>query len=421
MEIVDKYIEFRNDALKLYSEMPDELNELYKRYYLPIKLPDYSVVKTQEITSEKEVKELVNEIEKNTRIKFDLIFSDVYVNNMNKDNISIEKMEESIEILNNKIFKSKDNKLAAFVNAHAKKLIHIKIKKGERKNLNLLFVNNSDIIFQLVIDIEEGAELSVTELFVSTNKIDSTVAQLQEFRVMQNSKLEVNFINNCNEKTAMLNLSKCQVNTNARFTGNFVYNGASFTKSINYFDAKENKSNIDVTEMIYGTGLQKFDINTYMVNMKEHTNTHLETGAVLDGSSNCVLKGYAKVDKWTRGAISRVNERGILISEKAHIDALPDMSIDYSEEVSATHSAATAPIDKDALFYMMSRGISEQKSRKMFISSFILSYLSNIKNPFARELASSILLGRIENDVFGLINDVSTLGVWLAEKSDVIV
>ena len=418
---MDNYTEFRNNALKLYSEMPDELNELYKRYYLPIKLPDYSAFKAQEHSSDDRVKELVKDIEKNTRIKFDLIFSDVYENNTNKDTISIEKMEESVEILNNKIFKSNDNKLAAFVNAHAKRLIYIKIKKGERKNLNILFVNNSDVIFELIIDVEDGAELSVTELFVSTNKDESTVAQLQEFHVKENSKLEVNFINNCNDKTSMLNLSKGQVNAKAMFTGNFVYNGASFTKSINYFDATESKSNIDVTEMIYGTGTQRFDINTYMINMKEHTNTHLETGAVLDGSSNCILKGYAKVDKWTRGAISRVNERGILISENAHIDALPDMSIDYSEEVSATHSAATAPIDKEALFYMMSRGISEQKSKKMFISSFILSYLSNIKSPFARELASSILLGRIENDVFGLINDVSTLGVWLAEKSDVIV
>ena len=123
MEFVDKYIEFRNDALKLYSEMPDELNELYKRYYLPIKLPDYSAFKTQETASEEEVRGLIRDIEKNTRIKFDLIFSDVYVNNINNDAISIEKMEDAIEILNNKIFKSKDNKLAAFVNAHAKRLI----------------------------------------------------------------------------------------------------------------------------------------------------------------------------------------------------------------------------------------------------------------------------------------------------------
>ena len=61
------------------------------------------------------------------------------------------------------------------------------------------------------------------------------------------------------------------------------------------------------------------------------------------GAHSRQLKGYAKIEKYTKGAFSNINQRGIIISEKAHIDALPDMSIDYSDQVSATHSAALLP------------------------------------------------------------------------------
>ena len=163
-----------------------------------------------------------------------------------------------------------------------------------------------------------------------------------------------------------------------------------------------------------GASDQKFDINTFMTNAKPNTYAKLESGAVLDGSSMCMLKGYAKVEKLAKGAISRVEEHGILLSEAAHIDALPDMAIDYGDGVSATHSAATAPIDKDALFYIMSRGIDNVESRRLFVGAFMSKYLAGITNPLARELATSLLLEKAESGSFGKIPGISMKNVWNA-------
>ncbi len=415
------YNEFRTDALKQYADLPDELNELYKKYYMPIQLPEQNIKSEEPKTKETEkLKALVDDIEKKTRIKFDLVFSNSYIKN-NTDFIKIKKMEELYELLDKKIYKSSDNKLAAFVNAHATYALTAKIEKGKKHALNILFVNSADLIFEVIFEIEKDAEISISELFMSTSENDALIAPLQEFLVSENAILNLDIINNCNKKTTVLNLSKGILMDHSKTKINFVYNGGKMTKAINFFNARGKASSIDATEILYGTGEQRFDINTYVINEKENTNTHLETGAVLDGNSQCILKGYAKVDKWTKGAISRVNERGIIISENAHIDALPDMSIDYSEQVSATHSAATSPIDKEVLFYMTARGIEESKARKMFVASFLSKYLSEISRDVAKELASSIMLSRIENDDFGVINDTSPKGIWLTEKTEEII
>ncbi|MEM0201397.1 MAG: SufD family Fe-S cluster assembly protein [Candidatus Micrarchaeaceae archaeon] len=405
---MDKYYIFRDNALKLYKELPDELNELYKRYYLPVKLPELNSKKQSSI---EEIKKRIRDIEEKTMIKFDVIFSDIY--EISKvPSVEIKEMSFLGDELEKKIFKSEDNKLAAFMNGNAKKAVVIKNKKNDKKDLNMLFINCSDLAFQILFDLEENSKLNVSQIFTSCSDNENVSSVLQEFKVRKGAEMEINVINNCNDKTTFIHLSKGIADENAKLNANFVYNGSCFTKSINYLDANGENSSVDATEMIYGAIKQEFDVNTYLVNVKKHTSTHLETGVVLDGESRCVLKGYAKVDKWTKGAFSRVNERGIIISEKAHIDALPDMSIDYSDEVSATHSAATSPIDKEALFYIISRGIEEKKARKMFISSFINKYISSIKNPRTKEVASSIVLNRLENDNYGIFDEVTPKNVW---------
>ncbi len=409
---MEKYSIFRDNAFKLYSELPDELNELYTRYYLPVKLPNLAESKQSSV---EELKKRIEEIEKKTMMKFDLIFSDIYELSKS-ESVTINEMSSLGKELENKIFKSEDNKLAAFMNGTAKKAVVIKHNKNSKKELNMLFINCSDTAFQVLFDVEDDSKLNVSQIFTSGSSDKNVSSVLQEFKVGKNAELEVNVINNCDDKTTFIHLSKGEVEDNGKITANFIYNGGCFTKSINYLDAKGENSSVNATEMIYGSIRQEFDVNTYLTNSKKHTKTHLETGVVLDGESRCVLKGYAKVDKWTKGAFSRINERGIIISEKAHIDALPDMSIDYSDEVSATHSAATSPIDKEALFYIVSRGIEEKKARKMFISSFINKYISSIKNPKTKEVASSIVLNRLENDNYGIFQEVTPKDVWSTQE-----
>ncbi len=411
------YDEFRKDALEQYEKLPYEMNELYKRYVMDVKLPSEAELEdSRNADKKRDVEEYVRELEKKTNVKFNVVLSNSFVRN-NSEMVEIKRMSELADELEGKIFKNKDNKLAAFVNANARDAILIRIKEKTEEKLSMLFVNEGHLMFQALFDIREGASLDLFELYTSLQDTEALIAPLQEFTIRGDAKLEFTMLNDCSEKSRLLNLSKGVLEENARINANFVYNGSGLTKSFGFFDTQGRASHINATEIIYGTTDQRFDINTYVLNSKERSYTRLETGAVLDGNSYCLLKGYAKVERFTKGATSRVNQRGIVLNDKAHVDALPDMSIDYSEEVSATHSAATSPIDKEALFYMESRGIEEAQARKMFVASFVTKYLSSIQNPVAREIASSIMLSRIDDHDFGVINAITPKGVWLTSAA----
>ncbi len=411
------YDEFKKDAMEQYLTLPGEANELYKRYYTEIALPSEEELDfARAIDLREEVRALASSIEEKTGLKFDLVFSNSFVRN-GSGAIEIKRMDAINEALQKKLYKNSDNKLAAFLNANSRDAILVKVGRGMREKLNMLFINDSHLLFQCLFEMEEGSSLDLFQFYASNGRKGSTTAPLQQFGVGKGAQLEFTLLSDGNEHSTMILLSKGDIEEKGRVRANFIYNGSGLTKTINFFDANGAESGIEGTEVIYGTKEQKFDINTYMMNSKERTQTRLSMCAVLDGSSQCQLKGYAKIEKWTKGAFSNINERGVLLSEKAHIDALPDMSIDYSDQVSATHSAATSPIDPEALFYMNSRGIDEASSRKMFVASFLSKYLSNIRNPHAKEIASSVMLGRIDGNDFGELKAVSPKGVWLTTNT----
>jgi Fe-S cluster assembly scaffold protein SufB len=415
----EAYDEFRRDALQQYDTLPYELNDLYKKYFVEVHLPSETDLDAARSSGRrKEVEAYANYIEERTNKKFDVVISNSFVRN-SSGIVSIKRMDSLSESeLRGKIFKNTDNKLVAYVNANSRDVVFVKIEKKTSKKLSIMVINEDNLVFQVFFDIGEGAFLDVFELYASLPGTGALVSPLQEFSVHKDSKMEFTMLNDGNAQSQLLNLSKGIIEENSEINLNFIYNGSGITKSVGFFDTQGKSSRINAAETIYGTREQKFDINTYVINSKERSYTRLETGAILDGGSYCLLKGYAKVERLTRGAFSRVNQRGIVLNDKAHVDALPDMSIDYSNEVSATHSAATSPIDKEALFYMESRGIPETQARKMFVASFITRYLSNIQNPSAKEIASSVILSRIENDDFGVINTVTPKGIWMTSTAN---
>ena len=63
------------------------------------------------------------------------------------------------------------------------------------------------------------------------------------------------------------------------------------------------------------------------------------------------------------------NHRGIVLSDSAGISATPQLEI-WADDVKCAHGSAIGPLDKNQIFYMQTRGISEGEAKKILLSSF---------------------------------------------------
>ena len=402
--------EFIDDAIAKYKSLPLETNYLYKKYSLDISLQDHDLV--QEGSQAESVSQGISE---KTKIKFDAIISGSHAKSTN-DLIRIVKAGEMDEkLLDGKLFKSGDDKFAAYSNAHSKYFIIIDSNGEKEQSINLLFLNNGPLPVQVIVNTQSKAKLNIFEIYLSESETSGSVVALHEIHAAEGSEVEINALHNENANSNVVNLYKASIADNAKLRANFVYNGGLMTKSRGVVESSGTDSKVEINEIAFGIQEQKFDLSNSISNTKPRSYAQLNSGAVLDGKSQCMLKGFAKVEKGTKGCFSRITERGILLSGDAHIDALPDMSIDYSNGVKATHSASTSPIDREALFYLESRGLEEKQARKMFITAFISKYMSNMSNGAASEISMSVMLEKLERGTFGVIPDLTARGVWISK------
>jgi Fe-S cluster assembly protein SufD len=90
---------------------------------------------------------------------------------------------------------------------------------------------------------------------------------------------------------------------------------------------------------------------------------------IADGAAHAVFSGKVIVHPGATGTDSMQSSRNLLLSGKARIDAQPQLEI-FNDDVSCKHGATVGQIDADALFFLKSRGLSEERARNLLTHAF---------------------------------------------------
>ena len=100
---------------------------------------------------------------------------------------------------------------------------------------------------------------------------------------------------------------------------------------------------------------------------------------MLKDSSRSVFKGMIRIGKDAKNANAYLAGHAILLSPNAKSDAIPGLEI-LTNDVKATHAASVAQIDADQIFYMMTRGLSEDEAKKFIVLGFLEPAISRIRS-----------------------------------------
>ncbi len=396
MIFLNSYDNLFVEAAEEYKRLPFEAKELYKRYNFKLEIP------ACEESLEKDALEMAAEIEKKTGIKFDAVITGSGVTSSGKF-ITIKKAEKKGK---EREHDTVEGKIANFIMEGADSNICVEINEGENANIKMLFIADKNLPVKIVINVGKRSKVEIFEWFASLPEREVMMAPFQTIVAGESSDVEINMLHNCGEKAITGSLSRTIVEKRGKARINIVYNGSSLTKATNSAYASGEESDLLVNELVFGSSSQRFDINTFIANNNEKTRAILESGALLKDSSFCILKGYAKVGEGARGSHSNVEERGMLLDPMARVEPLPDMSIDYGNEVTATHSASTAPIDPEVLFYLNSRGLDEKKAKRIFLTGFVMKYINKIIDRNSKSAVAAAIIEKADRNSFGGIFDV---------------
>ena len=118
---------------------------------------------------------------------------------------------------------------------------------------------------------------------------------------------------------------------------------------------------------------------------------------IADGSAHAIFSGKIMVHAGAVGTDSVQSSRNLLLSDKARIDTQPQLEI-FNDDVSCKHGATIGQIDLDALFFLKSRGFTEERARNLLTHAFAAEIIDKIPVPFLVESLGRTILVRMNGD-----------------------
>ncbi len=153
-------------------------------------------------------------------------------------------------------------------------------------------------------------------------------------------------------------------------------------------------SETKIVGAFFGHEDQHFDLGSRVWHEGENTTADLVTRGVLKDSARSVYEGVQDVgtDAWNTNSYQRENT--LMLSDESEADASPKLIIN-NHDTEASHSATVGQVDQQDLFYMTSRGISEEWAKNMLVEGFFVPVLEEVAVEELREDLRSLIAARL--------------------------
>jgi len=148
---------------------------------------------------------------------------------------------------------------------------------------------------------------------------------------------------------------------------------------------------VNLRGLYLARGRQHIDNHTQIFHNEPGCISHEHYKGVLDDRARAVFHGRIVVQPDAQKTVSEQSNQNLLLSRDAEIDTKPQLEI-YADDVKCAHGATVGQLDKDALFYLRSRGIAEEAAKRLLIKAFASDVLLAVSPDSLREH----LLTRVE-------------------------
>lgn len=127
------------------------------------------------------------------------------------------------------------------------------------------------------------------------------------------------------------------------------------------------------------------DTGAKMIHLAPYTKSNIISKSIASSGGNAIYRGMVKIAKNAIHSVSSVKCDTIILDEKSKSDTIPTNIVDNNTS-SLNHEATVSKIEEDKLFYLMSRGINEEKAKELLILGFVNTFREELPMEYAVEL-----------------------------------
>lgn len=353
-----------------WNEVPEEIKETFDKLGIPEAEQKYlSGVHTQfesEVVYHNMMDELSNE---------GIVFLDT--------DSALREYPEIFKEYFNSVVSYTDNKFAAFNRAVWSVGTFIYVPKGAKleRPLQSYFRINSENMGQFertLIIVDEGADVHYVEgCTAPTYSSASLHAAVVEIVILKDGKCRYSTIQNWSNNIYNLvtKRAKCMENASMEWIDGNI--GSAVTMKYPSCILQGDYAKGTTISIAISSKSQVQDAGAKMIHIGKNTKSSIISKSISRSGGNVTYRGIVSHASSATGATSNIECDTIIMDEISKSDTIPT-NIVRNESSTIQHEATVSKVSEDQLFYLMSRGLTEEEATEMIVMGFI--------EPFSREL-----------------------------------
>ena len=127
------------------------------------------------------------------------------------------------------------------------------------------------------------------------------------------------------------------------------------------------------------------DTGAKMIHLAPHTKSNIISKSIASNGGNATYRGTVRITKEATDSVSSVKCDTIILDKDSKSDTIPTNIVD-NKSSHLEHEATISKIEEEKLFYLMSRGINEDKAKELIIMGFINEFKEELPVEYAVEL-----------------------------------
>jgi Fe-S cluster assembly protein SufB len=229
-----------------------------------------------------------------------------------------------------------------------------------------------------LIIVDKGAKLHFIEgCSAPKYNVTNLHAGCVELYIKEDASLRYSTIENWSRNMLNLNTKRALVEKN----GSIEWVSGSFGSKISMLYPrsilKGEGARAEFSGVTFAAKGQVLDTGAVVIHAAPYTSSNINSRSISKGGGVAIYRGAVKVAPNAHHCKSLVSCESLMLDDLSRSDTLPVIDI-LNDEVDIGHEAKIGRISDEAIFYLMSRGISEQEAKAMIVRGFA--------EPIAKEL-----------------------------------
>ena len=243
-----------------------------------------------------------------------------------------------------------------------------------------------------LIIVDEGADLHFIEgCSAPKYNVANLHAGCVELFVGKNARLRYSTIENWSKNMYNLNTKRALVEEG----GTIEWVSGSFGSHVSYLYPmsilKGRDSKMEFTGITFAGKGQNLDTGAKVVHIGENTSSYINTKSISKDGGISTFRSSVVVNKGAESAKSAVSCQSLMLDSESRSDTIPAMDI-RTKNANVGHEAQIGSISDEAVFYLMSRGMSEEDARACIVSGFADNVSKELPLEYALEMNNLIRL-----------------------------